>query len=434
MNRNGFRQRKPISLPIELKLFLFTSLAIWLVSAAFVAIHVSLNHEADHGLPPIYFSALFYDLNFLNGRLNLVHTPAFFTGDYRWIYPAPCFFLYKAILGWNKTQHVRHAALVGDLIYCGSVLVGLLVLAFKTISALCRRDLNLARSCTLVLGALLLSWPIFFSVHQGNIESILWMITATAVWAFYRDHLWTAAILIGLVGSFKIYPVLLLALYLAPRKYRAMAAGVLTFMAVTIFSLAYIGPTVPIALHNTVEGMKSFTELGFYPGAVDRNFLTFDHSLVSLIRVLTISHPECMLSLSHVYMPTLSIVMTIVFFTKVWKMPRLNQVWFILLAAVLLPPKSYDYTLTMLYIPMVWLSLLCVSAAVRGQKIPGALPVMIAMAFVLSPEVFIKFGGDWASGQFKTIVLLVLLGLTLRYPFSEEEAYSTTAIQQLSKK
>jgi hypothetical protein len=185
--------------------------------------------------------------------------------------------------------------------------------------------------------------------------------------------------------------------------------------------LAYIGPTIPVAYRFTTMGIKSFTDLGFYPGAIDRDYLTYDHSLVSLFRIVTTSHPEYMSLMARYYMPVAAVLMTVYFFAFIWKMPRLNQLLVIVLAIVLLPPKSYDYTLQMLYIPWSWLALVAVSAAKRGQKIAGLMPVMICLALICSPEVFIEFGGFHSFGQFKALCLLVLLWMSAKYRFLDDQ-------------
>jgi len=271
----------------------------------------------------------------------------------------------------------------------------------------------------LLIATALMSWPILFAIHAGNIEAILWIGIAIATWAYYRRMWWAAAILIGIIGAFKIYPMLLLGLFLQPRKFREMAISLLTFAAITVAGLAYIGPTILTAYHNVAKGVQSFTDLGFYPGEIDRDYLTLEHSVVSLIRICTSSHPKLMLAIFHHYMPVAALLTTIFFFTRIWKMPRLNQLFFIILAAVMLPPKSYDYTLQMLYIPWAWLALLCVDAAARRTKIPGMTQVMICLALVLSPEFFLRIGGYFSFGQFKTVILLALLWLIARYRFDD---------------
>jgi hypothetical protein len=395
---------------------LLASLILWLSSLAFVAYRIP-THPGDIGVPSFLYTHPFTDLNAVVPKIAIVHQPEFFTVDYRWIYPAPCFFLYKFILHFNSYGH--HYQRYGDIAFCSITGVGLLFPAAYFVSALVRQGLSRVTAWLFVLAAGLMSWPIMLAVHTGNIEAILWIGVAAASAAYYRRMYWTAAILLAIVGAFKIYPMLLLGLFLAPRKYWQIVLSLGLFAAISIASLAYIGPTVPIAYHNVANGMKSFTDLGFAPGMIDRNFLTFDHSLVSLIRLCTWHHPRLMVFLFRWYTPVAAVCMTVLFFGHVWKMPRLNQLFFIILAAVILPPKSYDYTLQMLYIPWAWLSLLAVNAAARSQRLPGLMPIMISVALLCSPEFFVRLHAA-AYGQFKAVVLLVLLWLVTHYRFEDD--------------
>jgi hypothetical protein len=74
----------------------------------------------------------------------------------------------------------------------------------------------------------------------------------------------------------------------------------------------------------------------------------------------------------------------------------------------------------MLYIPWAWLALLGVAAAARRRRVPGLMPAMVCLALICSPEFFIKFHGYYSFGQFKTIVLLGLLWVAVRYRFEDE--------------
>jgi hypothetical protein len=289
-------------------------------------------------------------------------------------------------------------------------------------AALRQRGLSSQNAWLLLIGSTVMSWPIFLGVHQGNTDTLIWIGAAVGVWAYYRGKWWTAAIVIGIVAAFKIYPILLLGLLFPQKKYLQGIGGIAAFLGVTAASLSYVGPSIPAAYKKISGGIKLLTDLGFNPNDVDRNYLTLEHSIVSLIRVCTINHLETMRVIFHYYLPVAGALMSIFFVALIWKMPRANQVLVIILATVLLPPKSYDYTLEMMYIPWAWLVLLCVSAAAGGRTIKGMMPVMICFALVCAPELFFKFQGFYSYGQLKTVVMLVMLGLAARYRFDDEQS------------
>jgi Glycosyltransferase family 87 len=416
---SGYKTRpKSIgSLPRELRWFLFLSLVLWICSVAYVALRLRFAHGDNHGLPPVLLNPPFGDLYAFADKLKFVHQPEFFKPEWGWNYSAPCIFLYKLLYLFVQRRH-------GHIIYVLIVITCLFPLTWNMAAELKRRGLSFQNAWLLLIGTALMSWPILLGIHQGNTDTLIWMGVAIGVWAYYRDMWWTAAILIGMVAALKIYPILLIALFFPPKKYLQAAGCALTFAIVTIASLAYIGPSIPAAYGKISGGVKLLTDLGFYPKDIDRDYLTFDHSLVSLIRICTINHLEAMKVIFHYYLPVAGALMAIFFVALIWKMPRANQVLVVVLASVLLPPKSYDYTLEMIYIPWAWLALLSVQAAASGRTIKGMMPVMICFALVCSPELFFKFQGYYSYGQLKTVVLLAMLGLAGRYPFDDGEPNS----------
>jgi hypothetical protein len=312
-----------------------------------------------------------------------------------------------------------HRLVYIDLFYCGVVASGLLLLMAGISAALQRRGLSRRNSWALLICTVFLSWPVFFSVRQGNIESLLWIVVAFAVWASYRGMWWTSAILIGAVASFKLYPLIFFALFITPKKFAQVLAGMLTFVFITLGSLAYIGPNIPVAYGHIAAGIKSFADYAFAPANVDRGYLAYEHSLLSLFRIVTTGHPEYMVQMASSYLPIAAALMAVLFLGKVRTQPRLNQILVIVIAVVLLPPKSYDYTLQMLYIPWACLALLSVSAQVQGRRVAGLKAAMILLALLCSPEFFIKYRGVYSFGQFKAVCLILLLCIALRYDFAD---------------
>jgi len=408
-----------IGLPRELKWFLGVSLGMWLMSIAYIAAKFLLYPAHHRGLPlGLLHQPPLPDISAMVGRLGLRQEEAFYWHGFVWSYPAPCIFLYKflASFGPSGPNQWKYAILVYLLI----VFAGLLLLMWKMAAALTRRGLVTLECWVLLIAAAALSSPIIFALHQGNLEAVIWIGLAASVWAYSRGMSWTSALLIGFLGSFKIYPLLLLGLFLRPRKYLQIAAALVVFAAMTLSGLAYIGPTVPIAFHRVSIAVAGFSGAAFTTGPVDPDFFPMDHSLLSLIRILTGAHPEFMPLLHRYYIPVAGALMTAFFFVFLWKKPWLNQLLVIVVAFVLLPPRSFEYTLESLYIPWGCLAMMAVSAKARGVRIPGLRAAMICLAIVCSPTMFASYHGNLAFGQFKAIFLLALIALAARYPFEND--------------
>lgn len=413
ITRDGSRHSP---LPREMLTFLCLNFLLFAICLCFILYRVHYDASYAHGLIPTILSRpLFTDLLALSTNMRMLHDPGFFTNPPPWNYPAPAVFLYRLLL----LRIFRPFPNEGELFYLVLVSAGLITVLIATAKTLVRKGLSTGWAWAYPLLTLLLSWPVFFGIRQGNIEALTWLVVAAAVWACFQDRWWLAAVLVGLVAGFKIYPILLLALFLKRRKYIEIGLSLLTFVLFNVAGLAYIGPTIPIAFRHIRGGVKLLTELAFYPGLLDRNYLAVEHSMVSLLRILTTAHPEYMTTLSRFYLPAAGLLMLIYYFAFIWKLPRTNQLLALSIAIVLLPPKSYDYTLVMLYVPWACLVFLSLGAARRGLKVKGLTVAMVLMALIVSPELYIKFQGYYSAGQFKTLCLLALLFVAARFPFPD---------------
>ena len=149
--------------------------------------------------------------------------PALFAGDISWVYPAPCVFLYKMLLWPSLT--VKHGSSYSSLLYLSLPTLFIGTLAFGFFTALIRANRKPVIAGIFCAATLLLSYPIAFSIHQGNIETLLWPILALGVYALLRDRWWAGCLLVGLAASFKLYPIVFLVLAVSAKKWKPLAAG-----------------------------------------------------------------------------------------------------------------------------------------------------------------------------------------------------------------
>lgn len=408
--------------------FLLLSLALFLASSLYVVLRVATNPGPRYGLPfDLYTRKPFFDLTGYMVEIPLVHTPNFFLGSWPFVYPAPSVFIFK-LFSLFSTLPLPHSNIRSILLYLATALAGLLYLRYRFALSLRQRGMPLLHARLFTWGTLLLSWPILYALHQGNIEALLWMGVAFAI-RLYRHHRWWAfALVIGVVGSFKLYPLVFLLLLLPLKQWRAIAGGVLAFTAMTVAGIAYIGPTFLVAYHHISAGIASFTRIGLSLSGVPHDSKPFDHSLDGLLHGTLSASPAATAVLIHGYTPVVGLAFFILFFTRVRKLPAANQLLFLSLSAVTLPPISFDYTLQLLYVPFAWIVL----DSFRPRPAPAPsrpaaahpnwfLPVMVCFALILSPELFLKVGSTLFYGQFKAVILLTLFGLCLAYPFEEAQ-------------
>jgi glycosyl transferase family 87 len=395
-----------LRLPPELRLFcritFWASVPAWLL--AFVAGRAGLKYPYDWPMIPIDALHDYWDYF---ERFKLLHTTAFFTEPgYPFTYLAPGVVLYESLYVFGERG--------GFLVYMILTVVAL-SFAFMWI----RREMllrgfrkELAEGLPLLI--LVASYPIIFCIQRGNLEILIAIGLALGTWAYWRERTCTAAIVWGVFGSVKLYPLLLLAIFLSFRQYRQFFVSLLAAACSTFLSLLYIGPDLRTASAGISGSLDAFLKL--YSLQIDY-WIGFDHSLFALLKLNI--HNVALPSLLRGYIITLAVVMLTLYFVRIRKLPVVNQLLIVTVASILLPPTSYDYTLLQLYAPFIILVFVMIDSA---QKIPGLFPVFVLLGLIFTPTNFFFYSGHGASGQIKCLLLLALMTIALIYPFSPESA------------
>jgi alpha-1,2-mannosyltransferase len=89
---------------------------------------------------------------------------------------------------------------------------------------------------------LLLSGPVLLTIFQGQLLAVLLACVVGAWWADRAGHPQLAGALLGVAGAVKLTPILLLGYFALRARRRAVAAGLLAFVAVNGGTLAVLGP------------------------------------------------------------------------------------------------------------------------------------------------------------------------------------------------
>ena len=115
-------------------------------------------------------------------------------------------------------------------------------------------------------------------------------------------------------------------------------------------------------------------------------------------------------------MPVMAFAGIIVYFDVIRKLPVVNQVICLIVATILLPPVSYDYTLLHLYVP--WALLLLVAVESRRRHVAGLTAAMVCCAILFAPVTELIVHGQSYGGQVKACALvgLGLIALVRKFP------------------
>ncbi len=341
--------------------------------------------------------------------LDLLHRPEFFAARDRFAYPAPCALLYQWMYHFSSRPHVAFDVMLWAIESMS---------AWLLYRALQRRGMGVLHAASLVLLLAVTSYPWHFLYDRGNIELFVYVFVAGGVWAWLTGHEALAAVLWGVAGSLKIYPILLLAIFARRHHWRCLLLGSATSAGVLVFSFWYVGPTIATAALGTVGGILGF--VGHYGGHVRLAELTFDHSILGGMKELStlpaLSTRDRTSLISHLYEGAI-----VVFgpFAYLWwrkRAPALNQLCLLLLVLMLFPPVSYDYTLIYAYLVLGILLCCGLDAQQRSEVFRGAKTYGVAFAIICTAETWISFSGLRVNGLLKCIALLAVALNVLRFP------------------
>lgn len=408
-------------MPNALRAFLGVIVGLWLLSLAYAEGSWLLSRNW-YGFDQIYFRDPAFDYYDYIGRMYLLHRPEFFTSaGYPWYYPAPGALIYTSFYAAGR---LTGGWVGGYLIYIAMSLAGVLFASLRLAGVLTQNGLRRSVALRFTLTAAVFSWPIYFALERGNIEAVTWLLLAAGVWAIVRDRWMLAAVVIGVAAAIKFYPGLMFAVFLRPRRWKEIGAGLLAMALTTLAALRFLEPDVALAFRGVQQGVEGWTR--DYAAVFDPRYMAYDHSAFHLLKVLTLgSHPAYDILLQR-YMLAAAMFCLVLFFGRVIRLPLVNQVMFVTVASVLLPPASFDYTLINLYVPFAWVVLVIVRQWRQGAVMPVLTSVMVLLGLLMGPEVFVRWHSYVGAGLLKAVCLMALLGLAAWQPFGEWEGRQIT--------
>jgi hypothetical protein len=401
-------------LPVELRVFCGTVVLLAVACAISECIGQFLMHRPHpYNWPfmPFFGNA---DMNCYIQRFPYFHHIEFFSFDPRlgpiFGYPAPAAVLYKFF--YLSPHPIRFFFVVS--------LSLMTVLAAALVRAIRAEGVSQRTTALFMSFAVVLSYPLWFEFLLANLEVFVFLAVAAGILAFLRGHTYTAAALIAIAGSIKIVPLIYLGLLVARKQYRQLLFALGLVAAITLASLWLVYPNVTVSLRGINMGLDLFRNS--YMLRFRSEEIGFDHSIFAAIKqfTLTFESPSTISVVLSRYTCLAAMTGILLFFTRIQKLPVLNQILCLTVAELVLPPLSHDYTLLNLYLSWGLLIVLCLREARKGRHIPGMMAVFFCFAILMSPETEIIAAGQSYGGQMKCAVLLALVVLALRFPFESE--------------
>jgi hypothetical protein len=370
----------------------------------------ALNLDRDPYISP-FLREHYPDFLLLRPRFAFFHSASFFTvpNGTPFMYPAPVGVLYQLFYA------MPHGGL---RVFLGFIVLALAIAGRMFGRALHRRGVAAVAAYGVPLAVLFLSFPVWFEFKQANMEIVVWVLVTGGVVCFLRGRGYSAAACFGLAASMKIYPVAYLGLLLIRRQYRQIAWGLAVALAATVSSLWAVGASIGPTWQRVSEGIDHFRSLFILN---KRPEMIFDHSFLSLAKILMhpSPHPERFAPLLTLYLALMCCLGMYLFFFRIWRMPVINQVLFLTVACIFLPPVSFEYTLLHVFVPLGMLTLLAVDLARRGVPMPsGVRPALLCFLVLLAPLSEVSLLHHQLDGQIKALALAVLLVVSFTRPFA----------------
>ena len=409
MTANGEVRR----LPPPLVLFLIGQIALVSISLLFVwaAKYRWNGGNVGPGFPYPFGLRWWHDYTVFQERFRFLHSTTFFSDSVPgepFEYPAAAALVYCSF-------YAIPAGLAAFLALTFGSVAGL---ACWLARAMERRGLNIWRTALFVVVSLALSYPFWFAFATGNIEICIFLLLAAGLIALLLGRPLIAAMLFGVIGAMKIFPLVFLALLIPQRRYRVIAAGLGTAIGLNVVALWVLCPNIGYASRGIAAGLavnRAVYILPFKPLNTSA-----DHSLIGfakrLLHEFGVNHLSA--AVLAMYLAVAAAVGLLVYFFNIRKLPVLNQILLLTIVAVLLPPTSHDYTLIHLYIPWA----LCVLYLLDGEgtrNLRGMSSAFICFAVIFSPEYMLMYHGVGFSAQVKCIALVVLSLLAVLNPWTK---------------
>jgi hypothetical protein len=212
----------------------------------------------------------------------------------------------------------------------------------------------------------------------------------------------------------------LLVLLLPRGRWRAFAVGMGTFVGVSVASMVWLGPSLSVAWRGSIANVFGYQ--GVRVGEWSMHELAANHSAFGWVKLGAVGFGWQAGGLVAVYYAVGAAIFAAVFFGRLWRMPRANQLLGVTAFMVMLPPVAYFYTLVHLYAPWVVLAFCAVRAERSGVRVRGLGWAMAGFAGVFASFTVFTFRSAWLFGG---LVQAGLLGgmfvLAARFPFLEAD-------------
>ncbi|MGB5217152.1 MAG: glycosyltransferase family 87 protein [Smithella sp.] len=269
----------------------------------------------------------------------------------------------------------------------------------------------------------LMNYPLLFILDRGNVEGIVFLFLAYAVWFYAMGSGKWSAVFIGLAAAIKGTPILFLLFFIKERRWKELMIGIAVPFCLSLVALLFLQGGVLKNLILFKDALQNFGEFLL----IGHNGITHSVSLFGMVYSLWLLANKFFLDVASLkpivasYNVAAGIMglaaIAYVCFSRLepWK------AWFVLVAAMqVLPFPSYDYKLINTFLPLFLL--------IRsGRETQWTKAYLTLLCLIIVPKGFWILFLDVRCGTIlNPLLILMVCIMIIVEQYKEARLYSTS--------
>lgn len=269
----------------------------------------------------------------------------------------------------------------------------------------------------------LMNYPLLFILDRGNVEGIVFIFLAYAVWFYAMGSGKWSAVFIGLAAAIKGTPILFLLFFIKERRWKELMIGIAVPFCLSLVALLFLQGGVLKNLILFKDALRNFGEFLL----IGHNGITHSVSLFGMAYSFWLLANKFFLDVASLkpivagYNVVAGIMglaaIAYVYFSRLepWK------AWFVLVAAIqVLPFPSYDYKLINTFLPLFLL--------IRsGQETQWTKAYLALLCLIIVPKGFWILFLDVRCGTIlNPLLILMVCIMIITEQYKEARLHSTS--------
>ena len=251
-----------------------------------------------------------------------------------------------------------------------------------------------------------MTYPFLFMLDRGNLESVVFIFMALFIYFLQKEKYILSSLFLSCAIATKLFPLLLLMLLLAEKRYKEMVLALAGAVGLTAISLLFFDGGFLENAHYLLSGKNLSLNDNFIKFTGENNFVQRGVTLFTFLKVLSVElegvKDLVWTLLDHYYLVVGTASLLLAGYVALVERVLWRKVTVLVFACILFPHLSADYKLIHVFIP---LSLFIAS----DQKEPHGLFFAVLFALLLVPKDYYFFPDIVSDSLVSDISISVLL-------------------------